>query len=121
VVRFVYLTVAVGVAIGVSASAQTNNQPRSGVQSTSGVVKTVSASSLTVQRGDNEITFGVDASTRIVAAGRGAKTGPRDLVLRIPPPTPKITDFVKAGDQVTVKYRQSGNAMIAAEVRVARK
>jgi hypothetical protein len=82
------------------------------------VVKAVSASALTVQRGDNEITFGVNTSTRILASGRGPT---RDLVLRIPAPVPKLTDFVKAGDQVTVKYRQSGNAMIATEVRAARR
>jgi hypothetical protein len=120
-VRFVCLTLAVAVAIGISASAQTNGQAGSKVQSTSGVVKAVSASLLTVERGDNEITFGVKVSTRVLAPGQGQNTGPRDLVLRIPPPTPKLSDFVKAGDQVTVKYRQSGNAMIAVEVRVTHK
>lgn len=113
-VRLVYLTLAVGVAIVISASAQTSGQASAKAQSMSGVVKAVSASLLTVERGGNEITFGVNSSTRILARG-----GPRDLVLRTP--GPRLTDFVKAGDQVTVKYRQSGSAMIAVEVRVAHK
>jgi hypothetical protein len=118
--RLVYLTLAVAVAMAISASAQTNGQAGSKVQSTTGVVKAVSASLLTVEHGGDEITFGVDRSTRVFAPGPG-KTVPQDLVWRTPPPTRKLTDFVKAGDPVAVKYRQSGNAMIAVEVRVVHK
>ena len=48
--RTLYRTLAFAVAIGISAaSAQTNSQPNSKVQSMTGVVKTVSASSLTLE------------------------------------------------------------------------
>jgi hypothetical protein len=87
------------------------------VQSITGVVKAISASSLTLERNGSEITFGVDSSTRVL--GRGNKTGPRDLVFRTP--GPGLTDFVKTGDPVTVRYRQSGRVMKAVEVRVAPK
>jgi hypothetical protein len=111
-VRLVYLTLAVAVAIGIStASAQTNGKARSKVQSTTGVVKAVAASSLTIERGGNEIAFGVDSSTRFLASG--SKVG--DLVYR----KRRFTDAVKAGDRVTVRYRQTSGAMIAVEVRVA--
>jgi hypothetical protein len=114
--RLVYLTLAGAVAIGISAAgAQTSGDAGSKVQSMTGVVKAVSASSLTVDRGGHEVVFGVDSSIRVLASGRTA--GPRDLVLRAP--GPGLTDFVKTGDQVQVKYRQSGRALKAVEVRVA--
>ena len=74
--RTLYITLALAVAIGISAvRAQTNGQPNSKVQSMTGVVKTVVASSLTLE----------------------------------------------IGDQVTVRYRQSGSALTAMEVRVVQK
>jgi hypothetical protein len=110
-VRLMYLTLAVAVAISIStASAQTNGKARSNVQSTAGVVKAVAASSLTIERGGNELTFGVDSSTRFLASG--SKVG--DLVYR----ERRFTDAVKAGDHVTVRYRQANGAMNAVEVRV---
>jgi hypothetical protein len=113
-VRMAYLTLGVAVAIGISAaSAQTKGQASSKVQSMTGVVKAVFASSLTLERGGNEIRFGVNRSTRVFAKTAGV----RDLVYR---PGRPLTDFVKAGDHVTVSYRQSGSAMTAVEVRVAR-
>jgi hypothetical protein len=113
--RLVYFTLVVAVAIGISASsAQTNGKAGSRVQSITGVVKAISASSLTLERNGSEITFGVDSSTRVLG-----KTGVRDLVYR--PGVRGLTDFVKAGDRVTVRYRQSGSAMNAVEVRVDRK
>jgi hypothetical protein len=113
--RLVYFTLAVAVAIGMSAaSAQTNGRAGSKLRSITGVVKAISTSSLTLERRGNEITFGVDSSTRVLA-----KTAVRDLVYR--PGVGRLTDFVKAGDPVTVRYRQSGSAMNAVEVRVDRK
>jgi hypothetical protein len=116
-VRMVYLTLAVAVAIGISAaSAQTNGQPSSKVQSMTGVVKAVFASSLTLERGGNEIRFGVNRSTRVFAKRRGTAG---DLVGR--PGGRPLTDFVKVGDHVTVSYRQSGSALNAVEVRIDQK
>jgi hypothetical protein len=117
-VRLVFLTPAVAVALGISvSSAQTKGQPNSKVQWMTGMVKAVSASLLTLERSGSEVRFAVDRSTRLLAKGKGAAFN--DLVGR--PGGRRLTDFVKVGDQVTVGYRQSGNAMIAVEVRVAQK
>jgi hypothetical protein len=117
--RMAHLTLAVAVAIGIGAvSAQSDGDASARVQSMTGVVKAVSGSLLTLERGSNEILFGVDASTRVLTNGRAF---PRDLVYRIPERGPKLTDIVKVGDRVTVRYRQSGSAMNAVEVRVLKK
>jgi hypothetical protein len=111
-VRLMCLTLAIAVAIGISAAAaQTGGGLSSKVQSMTGVVKTVSASSLILERGGNESIFAVDSATRVLA--RGAT---RDLVDR--KRVPRLTDFVKAGDRVMVRYRLWGSAMNAVEVRV---
>jgi hypothetical protein len=74
-VRMAYLTLGVAVAIGISAaSAQTKRQASSKVQSMTGVVKAVFASSLTLERGGNEIRFGV------CFRENGGGTGPGDRV-----------------------------------------
>jgi hypothetical protein len=115
--RLVFLTLAVAVALGISASsAQTNGQPNSKVQSMTGAVKAVSASSLTLERSGNEVRFAVNRSTRVFAKGKAAIN---DLVYRSP--GPPLTDFVKVGDQVTVGYRLAGISLIAVEVRVTKK
>jgi hypothetical protein len=115
-VRLISLTVILAVAIGANAaSAQTNRQADSKAQSISGVVKAVFASSLTLEFGGKETKFAVDRSTRVFAKGSTL----RDLVGR--PDGRPLTDFVKVGDQVTVRYRQSGISLIAVEVRVAQK
>jgi hypothetical protein len=114
-VRLVNLTLAVSVAMGISAaSAQTNDEARSKLRLMTGAVKAVSASSLTLERGGNQImVISIDSSTRLLAKGRAS-----DLVYRWPR---RLTDHVKAGDRVTVTYRQSGSAMNAVEVRVLQK
>ena len=119
--RVVHLTLTVLVFLGISdAGAQTGGQASPNVQSMTGVVKAVTVSSLTVERDGKSLMFGVDSSTRVFAMGR-AGAGLRDLVLRTPPPKVAITDFIKAGDRVTVKYGQSGRTLNAVEVRVERK
>lgn len=116
--RVMYFTIGTAIAAGISAAAaQTGDRASPNVQSMTGVVKALSASSLTVERGGKDMMFGVNASTRVFATGRGGARG-RDLVFRTPPPKVPITDFIKAGDRVTVKYRQSGRTLDAVEVRV---
>ena len=119
--RTLYLTLTLAVAIGISAvSAQTDGQPNSKVQSMTGVAKTVSALSLTLtlEMGGKEIRFGCRSVDPCFAKGKG-KAAFNDLVYRSA--GPPLTDFVKVGDQVTVGYRQSGNALTAVEVRVVQK
>src|SRR5437867_9932082 len=115
--RMLHLTLAITTAIGATiAGAQTGGPVSSKLQIATGVVKTVSASSLTVEHGGVEIIFAVNASTRFVGKGLAS-----DLVLR-PGQLRTALDFVKAGDEVTVKFRQSSNAtMNAVEVRVVRR
>lgn len=111
-VRLMCLTQALAVAVGISdASAQTGGTVSATVRSMAGVVKRVSASSLTLERDGHEIMFALDSSTRVLAKAR-----PRDY--RNPERKRTLTDIVKAGDQVTVRYRQSGSAMNAVEIRV---
>ena len=63
--RLLYLTLIVSVAIGVgTGGAQSNDDPRSKVQSMTGVVRTVSASSLAVERDGHAVMFAVDSSCR---------------------------------------------------------
>jgi hypothetical protein len=99
-----------------AASAQTDGKASSKDLSVAGVVKVVSVSSLTLltlERSSKEIVFGLDPSTRFISKGTAQA---RDLLLR--KPGPRITDFVKAGQLVTITYRQSGKALNAVEVRV---
>ena len=108
--RMVSFTLAVAVAIGLHASAQTNGGTASRVQSMAGVVKAVSVSALIVERSGNRMLFVVDSSTRLMGKNKGI----RDLVYR----EWALPHFVKAGDQVTVRYGQVGNVMTAVEVRL---
>jgi hypothetical protein len=113
-VRSACFIVAIVFAIRVdNASAQTNGDARSNAQSMTGVVKTVTALSLTLEHGGHDIAFRVDASTRVI--GRGTWS---DLLLRERPKGRSVSDLLHAGDQVTVRYRVSGSAMNALEVRV---
>jgi hypothetical protein len=112
--RLVCLTLAIPLAIGNSAAAlQTGGKVSSNVQSQTGVVKTVSASSLTIERGGHEFRFAVDSSTRVLGKTTD-KMRAEDLVLR----QRRFSDFVKPGDQVMVKYRQLGRVITALEVLV---
>jgi hypothetical protein len=105
------LATATAVALCISlSSAQIGAEVSSKIQSMTGVVKTVSVSSLTLEHAGHEITFALDSATRAIAKG-----GPRDLLRRTPGPT--ITDIIKVGDRVTVRYRQSDGAMHAVELR----
>jgi hypothetical protein len=66
----------------------------------SGVVKTVTGSSLSIENGGGEIVFSVDPNTSIIL--KGARAHINDLVGR---PGPRVTAVIKNGDLVTVKYR----------------
>ena len=112
---FVHLSLAAAMTIGLTAAgAQTRGRESSNLPSTTGVVKAISASSLTVERSGIETKFAVDSSTRVFAK-EGAKA--RDLVFRTPPPG--IRDIIKVGDLVLVRYRRSGNVTTAVDVRIA--
>jgi hypothetical protein len=81
-----------------------------------GTVKTVAVDSLTITDSANkDWTFKVDSQTKVVASGGSHKTADAKLMGK----TPEITDTVKTGEKVSVKYHDlGGGAMHAAEVRV---
>jgi ABC-type Fe3+-hydroxamate transport system substrate-binding protein len=81
-----------------------------------GTVKTVAADSLTVtDSAGKDWTFKVDTNTKVVVSGGSHKTADTKAMGK----TPMITDEVKAGAKVSVKYHDMGDkGMHAAEVRV---
>ena len=85
-------------------------------KSAKGTVKSVAADSLTVtDSAGKEWTFAVDAKTKVVASGGSHKTAETKAAGK----TPEITDVVKSGASVLVKYHEmDGGKMHAASVRV---
>jgi hypothetical protein len=105
--RIVPLTLAAVLAFGVgAASAQGTKKAPAKVQTTTGVVKSVSASALELENG---MKFAIDATTKAnikgVSAAQQKSGGAR------------ITDLVKTGDRVTVRYKGDAAAMMAVEIR----
>ena len=80
----------------------------------SGTVAAVAPDSLTVKAKDGEHKLVVDSKTRIVGTGVGTKTAK----MKEEKKTPQITDFVKAGDEVSAKYDDASNH--ASEVRLTK-
>jgi hypothetical protein len=98
-------------------------QDKPAAKSTSGVAKTmsamgtvssVSADALTVKAKTGEMTFAVDNKTNVVARGASHKTAAAKGENKTTP----ITDFVKVGDEVSVKYHDMGATKHAASVTV---
>ena len=79
-----------------------------------GSVSSVSADSLTVKGKTGEWTFGVDKSTHVAVAGASKK----NAALKDSKTPTQITEFVKVGDTVTVKYHDMGTMKHAADVMV---
>ena len=113
--RIVPIALAAVLALGVGAANAQGKKAAAKAQSTTGVVKTVSASSLALENGK---TFSVDGSTKLLAAGSTAKTAEKKAAGA---PGLQITDMIHAGDRVTVRYTTNGTAMMATEVRKASK
>jgi hypothetical protein len=81
-----------------------------------GTVKSVGADSIVVTDAKGkDWTFGVDAKTAVQAKGAGTKTAAAKAAGKT---GISITDAVKSGDKVTVKYHDMGGTMHAASVRV---
>jgi len=117
--RLMSLFVAVATAANVSfASAQTDRPAPPKGLSMSGIAKSVSQTSLTLDVDGNEITFVVDKTTSVVSRQRTLKN---DLVLRTPDPKRMFTYYVKAGDPVAVVYRQVDGVLTLVQVRVLQK
>jgi hypothetical protein len=80
----------------------------------SGMVKSVSATSLTVSSGGKDMTFTIDSSTKFVGKGLGTKSQAKGGKMT-------ASDAVAANDTVSVSYHDMGGTMHAASVRVTAK
>jgi len=79
-----------------------------------GTVSAVTADSLTVKGKSGEWTFAVDNATKVQAKGASHKTASMKDEKK---PT-QISDFVKVGDTVSVRYHDMGDKKHAASVTV---
>jgi hypothetical protein len=103
-------TLAVAVALTISLAAKDAVK----TMSATGVVSSVSASSVTIEgKGKTPMMFMVDSSTKLLARGATAKTKEKGAAGL------QITDMVKQGNQVTIKYTKTGDQMHAMSVSVA--
>ena len=79
-----------------------------------GTVTAVTTDSLTVKGKTETWTFSIDKDTQVVVKGATHKT----LELKAEGKAPKLTDFVKVADYVTVNYHDQGAKKHAATIRV---
>jgi hypothetical protein len=92
---------------------QAQAKPKS--MSATGVVKSVSATSLAITAaGNKEMTFTVDGTTKFV--GKGLSTKSREKGGKI-----TAVDATGEGDAVSVTYHDMGGTMHAAQVRINNK
>jgi hypothetical protein len=84
-------------------------------ESFTGSVKAVSGSSITVERGTISGVFTVRGDTHLTVTGATAKTKEARAAGK---PGLTIPDAVHVGDQVTVRYLERGNAMVASDIHV---
>ena len=83
--------------------------------SATGTVSAVTADSLKVKGKDAaEWTFTVDKDTHVSATGASRKTA----ALKSDGKPPVLTEYVKVGDGVTIKYVEKGTAKLASDIRV---
>jgi len=77
-----------------------------------GTVTSVSGSSVTVKTASGDMTFNIDAKTHVVSPGGGTKNREAQAEGK---PGVAVTDVVKTGQAVEVKYHETG--MHAASIR----
>jgi hypothetical protein len=80
----------------------------------SGKVGAISSDSLTVNARDEVVKLVVDTKTKVVGTGVGTK----EAKLKEEKKSPQITDFLKAGDEVSAKYDDTSKH--ATEVRLVK-
>jgi hypothetical protein len=76
-----------------------------GTKSAKGSVTAVGASSITVKVGEKDMTFAVDATTKVVAPGGSTKTREAKAEGKT---GPMLTDVVQVGQAVEVTYHEKG-------------
>jgi hypothetical protein len=92
------------------ASVEAQSKPKS--MTTNGTVKSVTADTLAISAGSNEMTFSVDSSTKFVGKGLSTKSGGAPM---------KVSDAVATGDRVRVVYHDVSGKLHAATVTVTAK
>ena len=100
----------------VSALAQGAAADPKKVLSASGVISAVTDTSVTVKGKTAEWTFAIDKDTKLVAPGASRKTS--ELKGEEKPRV--ISEFIKVGDTVAVKYHDMGDSKHAADIRVTK-
>ena len=75
-----------------------------------GTVITMTGDSLTVKVGANDIRFGIDSKTTLVASGAGTQAR------RSETGEVRLADFIKTGQPVIISYRETGSTMYATRV-----
>ena len=109
------VTLAMVLALGLGGAAAQDKGGANPLESFRGIVKSVSSSSVTVERGTLSGVFTVDKSTHVAARGATSATkaakdaGKAGLT---------VPDAVKVGDQVVVRYREAGGKMMATDIQV---
>jgi hypothetical protein len=79
-----------------------------------GMVASLAADSFTVKVGATDMKFMVDGKTEIIASGAGHKAA---AAKKEGMAGPKLSDVVKTGDAVEVKYKDMGGTLHASSVR----
>jgi hypothetical protein len=105
-----YLTAALVLALGVAGAGA-----QGATESFMGIVKAVSGSSVTVERGTITGVFTVDTKTHVAARGATAKTKEAKAAGKAGLTVP---DAVHVGDQVVVRYHEMKGTMMASEIQV---
>ena len=77
-----------------------------------GIVKSVSATSVTVTANAKDSTFAVDGKTKVHGKGIGTKSKAKGG-------KPTIPDLLAEGDRVTVTYQQMGSTLHAVSIEVS--
>ena len=83
-------------------------------KSARGTVTAIGPSSITVKAGESNLTFGVDPKTVLTASGAGTADRAAEAAGK---PGPRLSDFLKVGDNVSVSYTEAAGAMRASRIQ----
>ena len=108
------LTIAMVLALGIGGAAAQGGAAAP-VESFRGTVKAVSSTSISVERGTLSGVFTVDSTTHVAARGASTATKAAKAAGK---PGLTVPDAVKVGDQVVVRYKETGGKMMATDIQV---
>jgi hypothetical protein len=111
--RSVCVVAAAAVLALLSGTAWAQGAPKT--ESFVGVVKAVSGTSLTLERGTITGVFTFDSKTHVSVRGATAKTNENKAAGK---PGLTVPDVVHVGDQVNLKFQEKNNAMVASNIIV---